>query len=225
MTMTTMTMTTITMSGMATMTKHAAGRSSERKPSRGRQGTADKVWAVGLAGATCLGLVGVVGVRAVGDAAAAEPQVDMTAVDTSANGVADTTTAPVATSTSGLTEEQLDQYARALEVERAKLEAYHKELLDAAAKLQASADAMAKAGSGTTVPAKTSSTKKSSSQKSSSTKNSSAPQASNKTQSAQPSQPAPKAVTKPVPKPAAKPAPKPAAAPNVAKPQAQTRGS
>ena len=216
--MTTMTM--ITMSGMATMTKHAAGRSADRKPSRGRQGTADKVWAVGLAGATCLGLVGVVGVRAVGDAAAAEPQIDMTAVDSSANGVVDTATASVATSTSGLTEEQLDQYARALEVERAKLEAYHKELLDAAAKLQASADAMAKAGSGTTVPAKASSSKKSSSNQ-----NSSAPQASNKAQSAQPAQPAPKTVTKPAPKPAVKPAPKPAAAPNVAKPQAQTRGS
>ena len=41
------------------MTKHAS--------KGGRQGTADKIWAVGLAGATCAGLVGVVGVRVAED--------------------------------------------------------------------------------------------------------------------------------------------------------------
>ena len=151
-----------TMSGTATMTRPSRSRS--------RGGSADKIWAVGLAGATCVGLVGVVGVRAAQDAAAQTP------TPTSAS----TTTTAASTSLSGLTEAQLDDYAQTLEGERVRLEAYHAELLETAARLQGAADVLNQGRSGAGL------------------------------------------VTAP---PAAKPLPKPAAAPQVAKPQAQTRGS
>ena len=192
---TTMT-TTTTMSGMATMTEHA--RSAPAAKGRSRQGAADKIWAVGLAGVTCVGLVGTMGVRVAQDAVASTKVPDTTITDATA----DATSISVTTST-GLTEQQLDQYARALEDERLRLEAYHAELLDAAAKLQQSADALSQ--NQNVVPASTSSKKESKpaaqAQK---------PQTANQAQK---------------PKPAAKPVPKPAAAPQVSKPQAQTRGS
>ena len=179
------------MTGKTTMTKRAKPRS--------RQGAADKVWAVGLAGATCLGLVGVVGVRAAQDAAA-EP------VDQEAELVLSTTvgTPPEesAVSSSGLTEAQLDQYAQALEVERQRLEEYHAQLLDTAERLQESADAIAQ--SRNVVPAR---------------------DASSANAPAKPSDPKPSAPKPSAAKPAAKPVPKPAAAPQVVAPQAQTRGS
>lgn len=159
---------------------------TKRSPSRSRGGAADKIWAVGLAGATCVGLVGAVGVRTAQDAAAAA-QVPASTEVTSASPQAN-----VAVTSSGLTEAQLDEYALALEGERARLDAYHAELLDAAARLQEAADALNQGRSGAVT-----------------------------TQA----QSAAKPATEPVPKPASKPVPKPAAAPQVAKPQAQTRGS
>jgi hypothetical protein len=167
------------------MTKHA--RSAPAVKGRSRQGAADKIWAVGLAGVTCVGLVGTMGVRVAQDAVASTNAAEVVSTETGM----DATSVAVSTS-SGLTEQQLDEYARALEAERLRLEAYHAELLDAAAKLQDSVSASSP--SQNVVPARASSTK-------------------NK------SKPAAK------PKPAAQPVPKPAAAPQVAKPQAQTRGS
>ena len=102
---------------------------------------------------------------------------------------------------SGLTYEQLDQYARALEVERMRLETYHQELLQVAARLQESADALSQAGA--TIPANASKKAKKIAQAARETSNASAAQGQQ--------------VTKPVPK--------PAAAPQVVQPQAQTRGS
>ena len=93
---------------------------------RKRGGSADKVWAIGLAGATCAGLVGVIGVRAVTDAAAQPVELD-------AQLVANAT--PV--SSSGLTEADLDAYAWSLAAERQRLLDYHQQLVDAAGKLQA----------------------------------------------------------------------------------------
>lgn len=155
---------------------------TKRSPSRSRGGAADKIWAVGLAGATCVGLVGVVGVRTAQEAAAAAQT-----SSSSAEAAASSQMSGAVTS-SGLTEAQLDQYALALEGERARLAAYHAELLDAAARLQQAADALNQGRSGAAI-----------------------------TQT----QPA----AKPASKAAAQPVPKPAAAPQVAKPQAQTRGS
>lgn len=183
------------------MTKHA--KPASRSKSRSRQGGADKIWAVGLAGATCIGLVGTVGVRAAQDAVASTNTPDPVVEVTSEAG--DATQVAVVSST-GLTEQQLDEYARALEAERVRLEAYHAELLDVAARLQESVDAVAQAQGA--IPASTSKKAK------------------------KVAQPVTDVPAKPVdsapaaqPKPAAKPAPKPAAAPQVAKPQAQTRGS
>ena len=198
MTMTMTTTTTTTMTVKTTMTKRAKSRS--------RQGAADKVWAVGLAGATCLSLVGVVGVRAAQDAAA-EP------VDQDAELVLSTTAgaspgAPVVGLT-GLTEAQLDQYAKALEVERQRLEEYHGQLLDTAERLQESADAIAQ--SQNVLPA--GATTKADTQGESSETG---------PKQAEPKETTPKLSA---PKPAAKPVPKPAAAPQVVTPQAQTRGS
>jgi hypothetical protein len=111
---------------------------TRRAKPRARQGGADKVWAVGLAGATCLGLVGTVGVRTAQEAAA-EPV-------RSEDQIALVSGAPPqarAVSSHGLTEGQLDQYAQALGNERLRLEAYHAELLDVAARLQEAANAQA----------------------------------------------------------------------------------
>ena len=165
---------------------------TKRAKSRVRQGGADKVWAVGLAGATCLGLVGAVGVRTAQEAAAEPVQSEeQMALATGAAPQA------IAVASSGLTEGQLDQYAQALESERLRLEAYHAELLDAAARLQEAADAQAGAKEAAKPALKPA------------------------------SKPALKPASKPTPVPTAVPTavPKPAAAPQVAAPQAQTRGS
>ena len=203
MTTKTMTMTTIE---MMTMTKHA---------SKGRQGAADKIWAVGLAGATCAGLVGVVGVRVAEDAVASTPEPESVPMSVD---YGQASAPPV--SPGGLTEAQLDQYAQALAEEAARLEAYHAELLDVAARLQESVDALDAAQQ--VVPA---SSGPKTGKAASAGKSSNAQEPSG--QAAKPSQPAPAA--KPAepakPAPAAKPVPKPAAAPQVAAPQAQTRGS
>lgn len=210
-----------------------------QKPKKTRGGSADKVWAVGLAGATCLGLVGVVGARTAQDAAASPVQEDATLV-------LSTTSTMEAVSSSGLTEAQLDEYARALEAERVRLEAYHAELLDVAARLQHTADSVAQAA--TAVPAATKATQPKASSSSSSTANSTANSKANSTaskpaskaskksqkaaknpkpatqaQSQPAAQPQPQSAAKPAP--VAKPAPAAKPAPQQQAPQATTRGS
>ena len=190
-----MTMTMTTTIEMMTMTRHANKNS--------RQGGADKIWAVGLAGVTCAGLVGVVGVRVAQDAAASTADVD------SGSAVMEYgEESALAVSSSGLTEAQLDQYAGALAAEAARLEAYHAELLEVAAQLQASADALSKAEQ--VVPAGSGGN---------ANENTAQPEPGSAARPTQPAKPA-----KPA-KPAVKPVPKPAAAPQVAAPQATTRGS
>lgn len=195
------------------MTKHAKG--GARPKSRSRQGASDKIWAVGLAGATCIGLVGTVGVRAAQDAAASTVVPESGSVAEAVAGSAETGSATTVSS-AGLTEAQLDQYARALEEERVRLEAYHAELLDAAARLQESVDAMSQAQG--VIPASASANAKSKQANDKASKNKKPTAEAPQTSAAQPTPVA-------QPKPAAKPVPKPAAAPQVTKPQAQTRGS
>ena len=90
---------------------------------RKRGGAADKAWSLGLAGATCLGLVGLVGARSITDAAAAD-------------------TAPVAdVSSTGLSQAELDAYAASLNAQQVQLDAYRAQLVDVAQQLQAVADA------------------------------------------------------------------------------------
>ncbi len=87
-----------------------------------RGGAADKAWSIGLAGATCLGVVGLVGVRTITDTSAdAAPAMDE------------------ATSSSGLTRADLDAYANALDAQSAQLENYRVQLMEAAHQLQAAA--------------------------------------------------------------------------------------
>ena len=181
---------------MATMTR--------RSPSRSRGGAADKIWAVGLVGATCVGLVGTLGLRTAQEAAATAQTPSSTA-DPSASSQMN-----VAVSSSGLTQEQLDDYALALESERARLEAYHAELLDAAGRLQEAANSLnqGRVGSVSTSAKKAKKAKK-----------------ANALEDGAVAGATTRPVSKPVAKPVAKPVPKPAAAPQVAKPQAQTRGS
>ena len=90
---------------------------------RKRGGAADKAWSLGLAGATCLGLVGLVGARSITDAAASD-------------------TAPVAdASSTGLSQAELDAYAESLNAQQAQLDAYRAQLVDVAQQLQKATDA------------------------------------------------------------------------------------
>ncbi|MFM8516076.1 MAG: hypothetical protein ACKOBJ_07450 [Actinomycetota bacterium] len=87
---------------------------------RTRGGAADKAWSIGLAGATCLGLVGLVGVRTITDTSVdAAPAVEE------------------ATSSSGLTRADLDAYANALDAQSAQLDNYRVQLTEAGHQLQA----------------------------------------------------------------------------------------
>lgn len=90
---------------------------------RKRGGAADKAWSLGLAGATCLGLVGVVGVRSITDASATD------------------TAAVTDASSAGLSQADLDAYAASLNAQQVQLDAYRAQLVDVAQQLQAVADA------------------------------------------------------------------------------------
>lgn len=93
---------------------------------RKRGGAADKAWSLGLAGATCLGLVGLVGVRTMTDAAAEETATPVESVP----------------SNSGLSQAELDAYAASLDTQRAELDAYRAQLIETAQQLQVVADTL-----------------------------------------------------------------------------------
>ena len=104
---------------------------------------AGKLLAAGLAGATCIGLVGVIGIRSATDAAAnAAANGDQAASDLAAADAIEAGTADLASSvsTDGLTRAQLDDYAAQLAAERQRLIDYRAYLVDVAAQLQAVAD-------------------------------------------------------------------------------------
>lgn len=96
-----------------------------RRPARGRTSTAGKIASASLATVTCVGLAGVLAVRAAQDSAAAES----TAVQD----------VQAATST-GLTQADLDAYAQQLDAEAQRLADYREQLVQVAAELQAYAD-------------------------------------------------------------------------------------
>jgi len=83
---------------------------------RRRASTSDKIWSVGLAGAACIGLVGVIGVKA------AEVQAKKTA-----DAAVSTSVEPV--TSAGLTQSQLDSYAAQVVADRANLDQYRQQLL------------------------------------------------------------------------------------------------
>lgn len=188
------------------MTAMMTDRRHSRAPLR-RSSAPEKILAAGLATATCVGLVGVIGARTV-------------AADSASGGESSSATTPQPapdtalvepTTSTGLTEADLDAYAAQLAAEREKLDAYRATLVKAGKKLQRQAAGLTAAASGGSA-ASTSSTP---------ARPASKPAAASSSASvAAPSKPKPK----PVAKPAAKPAPKPAAAP-ASKPQASTQSN
>jgi hypothetical protein len=101
-----------------------------RKPRRNSR--ADMIWSAGLAATTCIGVVGVIGVRSVeanaADAATASQPATTDIALVSSN---------VPTTSTGLTQADLEAYAAALAAESAKLDSYRAALVDAANALQA----------------------------------------------------------------------------------------
>lgn len=154
---------------------------------------AGKIASASLATVTCIGLAGVLAVRAAEDSAAAVG----TSTDTGSS--AQQATEP--TTSTGLTQADLDAYAQQLDDEAQRLADYRAQLIDVANRLQQVADGQA---SGSTsggrkqqAPAKPSTSAPSTSQSSGG-------------QVAQPAQPeAPAAPAAPPAKPAPQPAPRP----------------
>ena len=116
---------------------------------RRHSSTGSKIASTGLAVATCIGVVGVIGVRSAQESSAA------------AQKAADQTSAPATVvvqeaavvSSSGLTQADLDSYAAKLEQERVKLEKYRAKLVAAAEALQ-QASVGQSAATGVTKPKK-----------------------------------------------------------------------
>ena len=106
------------------MTSH---RGHRRAPLR-RTSAPERVLTAGLATATCVGLVGLIGVRTIeaNPVADVAPQTSTEATDGAAI-VPVAATAPV-TSSAGLTEAQLDAYAAQLATERQRLDEYRVKL-------------------------------------------------------------------------------------------------
>ena len=107
------------MKAMTTMTNHKI-----RRPSRNGHSAADKVVSASLAVAACAGLVGVIAVRTTQEAQASDAQANTEVTDA---------TLVAATTSAGLTQAQLDEYAAQLEAERLKLIDYRDQLALAAA--------------------------------------------------------------------------------------------
>lgn len=110
--------------------KNSTPATSPHRKSR-RNSRADKIWSTGLAATTCIGIVGVIGVRSVeanaADAAASQSvTTDIALVSSN-----------VPTTSTGLTQADLEAYAAALAAESAKLDSYRAALVDAANALRA----------------------------------------------------------------------------------------
>lgn len=213
-----------------------------RRPSRRTNTAAGRVLSAALATTTCVGLVGVIGVRMAEENAAQAASGSPEPAASEVVGAADATielvssTSPAATSSDGRTREQLDAYATQLEQERQRLVDYRNQLVDIATQLQAAASGGASVQAAATLTAKSvgapaakakgkpkakassKATTKAKGQAASTT-----PVADTAAAAAQPApaQPAPQA------KPAPQAQPAPQAAPPAAKPrpQAQTKSS
>ena len=102
---------------------------------RGTHSTAQRILSAGLATTACIGVVGALGVRTVETGAAAQQEATQAA------------NADLVVSSTGLTEQQLDDYAAQLQAEADRLDAYRAELRTVAASL--------KEGTGTSAAAET----------------------------------------------------------------------
>jgi hypothetical protein len=112
---------------MRTMTEHAKSR-------KGRSSTAaERIVTAGLATATCIGVVGLLGTRMV---SAQEVSAEPVAQESTPVLLADPAST-VATSSSGMTRSDLDAYAALLAAEKDRLDAYRAELKAAARQINA----------------------------------------------------------------------------------------
>jgi hypothetical protein len=161
---------------MTTSRHHAAPLRSRRRSN------ADRIVAAGLATATCVGIVGVLGARTIQDSNTAAAA----ALSTKAGN------ATLAVSSTGLTQAQLDAYAAQLQQQGQQLDAYRAKLAKTAARLTTAA-----AASTTTAASASASTSGTSTVK--------------HTPKVHVPKPAAKPAPKPVAKPAPAPAPRPAA--------------
>lgn len=104
-----------------------------RQPIRRIDTTPQRILSLGLASAACLGLVGVIGVRSVQDAAAQ----DAAAPEQAAAGSSTLVSTVEPTTSTGLTQADLDAYAARLEAERVRLDDYRVQLASYANQVQA----------------------------------------------------------------------------------------
>ena len=208
-----------------------------RRPSRRTNTTAGRVLSAALATTTCVGLVGVIGVRMADEnaaqAASGSPDPAAAASTDQAGAIQlISTTSPAATSSSGLTREQLDAYAAQLTTERQRLIDYRNQLVAIATQLQqattsggASAQQVstlaAKAASASVPTVKAATKAKAARKSKAKAKAVSAPAAQPQQAPAQQAQQQPPAQPAPQAKPAPQAAPQ-AAAP---RPQAQSKSS
>lgn len=195
-------------------------RRRNRAPMR-RSSTPERIISAGLATATCVGVVGLLGARTIeaNASSASEPSTEQVE-----SGQATDTAAPVLaaepTTSTGLTQADLDAYAAELAKEKDRLDAYRAKLVKTAKKLKRQ---IATQNAAAAVPAQPSYSGSSSSSGSSGSSSGSNSGSSGSKPAAKPqaqAQPAPAAK----PAPAAQPAPAPAPAP-AAKPQSNTKSS
>ncbi len=198
------------------MTRHLA-----QAPLR-RSSAPSRILSAGLATATCIGVVGLLGARTI-DANAEAQGTDEAPADTTqfeeslAVDQAPLASAPAAsvpTSSQGLTEADLDAYAAALAQEKDRLDAYRAKLVRTAKKLKRQAAAQNEAAAWST-PSSSGSSSWVAKSPSAPASKSSASKPTKKSGGGATSQPAAQAQA-PAPQPAAqpaKPAPQPAAAP------------
>lgn len=195
----------------------------QRAPLR-RSSTPERILTAGLATATCVGVVGLLGVRTI-EANAASSEAPA-AVDLAVS-PSDGSSASLATSSTGLTEAQLDAYAADLAREKERLDAYRAKLVKTAKKLSRQAERQGRViaaprpiSTGTSSAGSAPSTKPSPASKgnaaSKSSKGASAPQQ----QAA-----APQPVAEAPQQQATKPAPAAASAPSQKQPPAQQQAS
>ncbi len=112
---------------MRTMTDHARNR-------KGRSGTAaERIVTAGLATATCIGVVGLLGTRMV----AAQESVPQPAAPESVPVLLAAPASNETTTSSGMTRSDLDAYAALLAAEKARLDSYRAELVAAAEAINA----------------------------------------------------------------------------------------
>jgi hypothetical protein len=193
-------------------------RRRNRAPMR-RSSTPERILSAGLATATCVGVVGLLGARtieanATSGSEASSEQVDATPVVDPA--VASTAAVPL--TSGGLTQEDLDAYAAELAKEKDRLDAYRAKLVKTAKKLKRQIASQNAAAAVPAQPSYSGSNSGSSGSSSGSASGSSGSKPAAKPQAQ--AQPAPAAK----PAPAAQPAPAPAPAP-APKPQSNTKSS